>query len=758
MKFKFSYLIKFVLFSLLFFVLSRANIAGVISPFAFPMLFALAWANQKVWILAPAYLVGYIANFHSFEGIIIAIVTITALIVPYYVHVATKTTMKKWELFVYSLVSQTAFIIFSILNDGNIIYMLSSLVVSEVFLFLSLFVFEPLVVRGLAYRLSNLELICAGMVLMSFSDGLLMCDIYGFSIFKLFVSFLLLTISYTSNVGLTMVVASIISVGSLLPSNNPIFVAPIMLWALAISACRSENKIYSAIGIILAEALSTFYFNLYYSTYFLNYIPVAISAVIFIAIPKKWFKEISNIFSSTSNRMAVKNVVNRNRDLLQRRLNNLSEVFFDMNHVFKNMIKKSMTTDEIQDMLYSEVKNSVCKNCPEQGHCHRTFNDDTRKLFKELIMIALQRGKVTLLDFPSYLSSRCGKISQLINEINTLSNQYKSYSELVGNIDTSKLLISDQLEGVSGIMKTLANEIGTSISFDETRETRIKEELSSNNIICTDAVVYEKDARTTMACLVVRKEDVNKLKLQEVTSKICGNKMVAYDVVPTESMGLMNVNLKTAPRFDCIFGLACHAKGLNTISGDCHSIERLDGDKFMFAICDGMGNGEKAGQKSETAVALIENFYKAGFDNEIILSSVNRLLNLEKDDIFSTLDICTIDLKSGIADFVKMGAASTFVRGRDGCQIIESDALPIGIVDEAKALTKKIVLNENDFIVLASDGVCDSFASDSEMKDYVLTIKSANPQEFADAILEKALANNNGYAVDDMTCIVVKIF
>ena len=44
------------------------------------------------------------------------------------------------------------------------------------------------------------------------------------------------------------------------------------------------------------------------------------------------------------------------------------------------------------------------------------------------------------------------------------------------------------------------------------------------------------------------------------------------------------------------------------------------------------------------------------------------------------------------------------------------------------------------------------------MRDFILTIKSANPQEFADKILEKALSNNNGYAVDDMTCLVVKIF
>lgn len=758
MRYKLGLVLRFVIFSLLFFVLSRASINNVIFPFAFSMLFALAWANQKVWLLTPAYLIGVIANFHTFEGIISAIVTVSILVIPYYVHVALKRPMKKYELFIFCLFSQLANIIFTILNGYNIWYLLGSLGSGLVFLFLCISIFEPLIIRGFAYKLSIFELVCGAMVLMSVSDGLATCNIYGFSMLKLFVVLLLLVVSYTSNVKYTLSFASILAIGTLIRNNNPIFIAPFILWALAISVFRMENKIFPALAIILTELLSTFYFELYYNTYYLTYLPVIISAVIFVAIPKSYLKNISVLLATNSNRMAVKNVVNRNREILQRRLNNLGEVFCDMNQVFKKLIKQEMSMDEIQEMLYEEVKNTVCKGCSEQKHCHRTFNDDTKKVFKEFIMIALERGKITLLDFPSYLSSRCGKVNYLISEVNTLTNQYKSYSQLVGNVDTSKLLISDQLEGMSGIMKNLASEVDTLVSFDATRENRLLDELSSNNIICTDAVIYEKDARTTMATLVVREEDVNKLKLQQVTSKICGGKMVVYEVLPTERAGLMNVNLKTAPIYDCLFGLATHSKSGNDISGDSHSIERLDGDKFMFAVCDGMGSGERAGEKSETTIGLIENFYKAGFDNEIILSSVNRLLNLERDDIFSTIDICTIDLKTGIADFVKMGATSSFIRGEEGCEIIESGALPIGIVQDAKALTKKIVLNNKDFIIISSDGINDAFGSDNDMKNFILTIKTSNPQEFANAILEKALSNNNGYAVDDMTCIVVKIF
>ena len=118
-------------------------------------------------------------------------------------------------------------------------------------------------------------------------------------------------------------------------------------------------------------------------------------------MPKNFLKQLSSLFTASNERLAVKNVVNRNRELLGRRLSCLSEVFCDMNEVFKKLIKSQMGEEEVKDMLYEEVKDTICKGCPEQKHCHRTFCEDTKKIFKELITISFERGKVTILDFPS---------------------------------------------------------------------------------------------------------------------------------------------------------------------------------------------------------------------------------------------------------------------------------------------------------------------------------------------------------------------
>ena len=757
MKSKLNQVVLFLGYVILFYVLSLANIYGQIFPFAFAMLFALAWANQKVYLLAPAYFIGQIITYHTFQDIIITLVAILTLVVPYYIHILISKPMKKYELFLFALLSQTAFVVFGVLGRASLVSIIGSVIFGLAFLYCAITIFEPIIMRGLSSKLTVSEMVCGGIIFIAIGAGLTEINL-PFSILKLLVSFSLLVLGHSSSISINLLFAGIMGIGSILPSNNPVYVAPFIIWALAIIIFKGQNKFLLSLALIASEALNVFYFNLYYGFTVLEILPALVASLIFLCLPKGFFKQLSVLLSTRNERLAVKSVVNRNRELLGRRLSSLGEVFCDINEVFKKLIKKEMSEEEVKDMLYEELKDCICKGCSEQKHCHRTFGEDTKKIFKELISIAFERGKITLLDLPSYLSSRCGKAGQLIGEINTLTSQYKSYRTLVGNVDTSKMLISDQLSGMSGIMKNLASEVDSLVSFDSSRENKIIDELASNNIICTDAVVYEKGARSTLASLIVREEDKNKLKLSQIVSKICGGKMAVYDVYPTERAGLINVNLKTAPMFDCVFGLACQPKSGGGISGDSHAIERLDGDRFLFAICDGMGSGEGASEKSQTAVGLVENFYKAGFDNDIILSSVNKLLNLERDDIFSSIDIAVVDLKNGIADFVKMGASTSYIRGQEACKIIECNALPVGILQDVKAFTKKVVLNEKDLIVLCSDGVNDTFGSDSQMRDFLLTIKTANPQEFADEILKKALANNSGYAVDDMTVLVVKIF
>ena len=584
-----------------------------------------------------------------------------------------------------------------------------------------------------------------------------MLNISTFSFLKLFASFVILVFAFCSTPTLTLLVASISGLGSVIATNNAVFAMPLILWALAALLFKKRFRAFMVIAVVAVELVAGFYFKLYYSYGYLEILPVLIGCVVFLCLPKNWCKEISVIFNLSKDRMAMKNVVNRNREILHNRLGNLSEIFNDMNLIYRNLIKQGMTIDEVKSLLEQEIKEKICSFCPDRNHCHRTFSDSTKKVFDELITIAFQRGRATLLDIPSFLTSRCKQTTAILGSVNTLTAQYKKYMSMVKDVDTSKVIIADQLLGVSKIMGGLSKEIESNISFDTDRENKILDELTYYNIVCIDAVVFEKDIWTMEVSLVVKTEDAEKPRIIDVVSKVCGKKMALYETFPSTRPSYTVLNLKTAPKYDCLFGVCQRKKNGSEVSGDTYSIVKLGGDKILFAISDGMGSGEKAERTSELSISLVENFYKAGFDNDIILSTVNKLLNLHKEEIFSAMDICILDQKGGLLDFVKMASPNSYILNDDECKTIETGALPMGIVDDAEPLIRKNVVAAKDIVVLLSDGVSDSFGGTEELVECLKSIKTKNPQEFADQLVERALACNNGYAVDDMSVIAIKV-
>ena len=180
--------------------------------------------------------------------------------------------------------------------------------------------------------------------------------------------------------------------------------------------------------------------------------------------------------------------------------------------------------------------------------------------------------------------------------------------------------------------------------------------------------------------------------------------------------------------------------------------------KYLIALCDGMGSGERAEQASATAIGLIENFYRAGFDNDLIFNCINKLLTAVNSEVFTAVDICVVDLKEGIADFIKLGASQGMVKTKESVTFIEGASLPVGIVEEVQPTITKRVVRAGDFILLASDGFWDSFADRESPATLFSQCQLTNPETIAHNLLEQALRASNGVAKDDTTVIVAKVF
>ena len=754
----FIQIIKYFLIFFAFYVLSKANINGIIYPFSFGILFALMWCNNNVLLLAPLYVAAIFLGTFSLSMLYSAIGTIIIMLITYGIHYKLKKRIKYWEILIYGILSQAVYVVLSVLNDNNVIFTVLTVVFGVLFMFACIKIFEAIVTKGFAYKLTVDEIICAGIVLMAISSGLGEFYLGQFQLIKLFACFSILTITYTFNISTALFTAGIMGFGVLLNANSSVMLSAFTIWAMTVSCFKSRNKIFSSVALLLIEAGLGWFFNIYYSYTIISYLPVIIAVLCFLIIPNKFLNEISGFFGFTANSYAIRNVANRNNENLARKLGELSEVFNEMDNSFRGLIKGGLSKEQAKNMLNDDLKNKVCLDCPEKNKCHRQYYEETKRIFDGLIDSGFERGKVTLIDVPPYLTSRCNRINTLITTTNQLTNQYKQYAGLMNNFDASRMLIAEQLGGISKILKSLSLDVKKPVTFDTWKENKIIEELSFSDIICCDAVVYDQDKEEIRATIIVKNEDAKKEKIDEIVSKICNSKMCLESETASGRSGWTALNFKTSPTYNIVFGTAATKKATSKVSGDSYSLIKIDNEKFMMALYDGMGSGKKAANSSNLAMDLVENFYRAGFDNEIILSSANKLLTLSGEEMFSALDLAIIDLRRGIADIIKLGAPVGIIKHINSSDMIEGSALPLGIIENATPNVKKIVLNNGDYIILATDGITDSFSSNEDYLNFVNNLKENNPQTIAEDILKEALKNCGGTAIDDMTIIVSKIF
>ena len=356
-------------------------------------------------------------------------------------------------------------------------------------------------------------------------------------------------------------------------------------------------------------------------------------------MPKKFFSYINSLLGGYKDKVAIRSIVNRSKEQLCVKAENLAEIFTDMNNVFRSIVKGKLPEKDAKEMIINECMQKVCSKCSENGKCMRINRDSTMQIFNNLIDVGFERGRITLLDLPQYLSTKCAKVNFLISTLNQLFNSYKNYSNMVGNMDSSKILIADQLGGVSNVLKNLAKEINNNISFDLESENKILEELVYKNVNCEEAIVYECGFSDKIVTLIIQNKTFDEKIIEKCVSKVCGVKMKITKVKPSTIANMSEVVLTIKPKFDVVFGSATRCKDGRRINGDSHSLINLGNGKYMMAICDGMGNGINAHKSSNQTINLIEDFYKVGFDNQTILNSVNRLLSLSQEETYSTLDL-----------------------------------------------------------------------------------------------------------------------
>lgn len=202
------------------------------------------------------------------------------------------------------------------------------------------------------------------------------------------------------------------------------------------------------------------------------------------------------------------------------------------------------------------------------------------------------------------------------------------------------------------------------------------------------------------------------------------------------------------------FGCAVSPKAGNSETGDSCCVREFDGLR-MAAISDGMGSGGPARRESLRTVELFAALTGVGFRPEEAAECLNRLLLREGEDMYATLDALVFDTVSGSVSLAKHGAPPSYILREGRLSTLYAEALPVGILPQARPAVCTARLRKGDIVVMMSDGVADALGKELVAAVTDRTRNAGSPKAAAEELL--AFADEKGGRMDDMTVIVAKV-
>lgn len=346
-----------------------------------------------------------------------------------------------------------------------------------------------------------------------------------------------------------------------------------------------------------------------------------------------------------------------------------------------------------------------------------------------------------------------------ISLLNVVESQSNRLAELRKNFIR-------QLGQVGDIITTFPAELADQSVQGELFEGRLTESLGRLQVIVTKAVlIKDKDERVKVyvRCYVKKDRTVTGEQLAQRVGKIVGKRMVCVDkessvVTKEESV----YSFVEEGKYMLTAGVVRKNRTGEALCGDNFSVTKIDVQKAVLMLSDGMGTGEQANVKSSQVVELLEQLLSAGFCKELAIDLLNSFVSFLADgNVSSSLDLSVVDFYTGKVDFIKLGASTTFIRRKDTVEYIRSTSLPVGVLEQVEFDTCERKLYHGDMIVMVSDGVLDGIIFEDKeeyLADIIKKQETCNAQLLAETIMEEVSKMQRGTMRDDSTILVAGIW
>lgn len=745
--------IKSVLLSLLSFFVSNAKVMGSLSPFGIALTAAVPLRMSYVSFIGCClgYAVfGKLSESLSYLAALVFVLGVKQLIKPY-------RKLRENVVFlsaVTGIVSAASGIVISAAAEDTatalVIKLLEAVLAAGMTLFCSLS--YKAIFSGKPLHLYD-KTETASTVIVGIMTVIALCavEVYGNSLGRILSVFLILGAAYCGGVGGCAVVSISAAIAMALYQPDFALMGGIYVVAGFLAAVfRPTGKVGQVAIFVLTNIFGLFVVKASGAAIY-SMIDVLIGTTFFMLVPERTLNKIK--FPAKE---AAPVDVSPSQSGISAKLGFASKTLLDLQESIDHVSKKmnEISANNIAT-VYDKTADDVCKRCGLKLFCWETSYDDVMRAFHTAGKQLRASGKIAREEMPIYFTQKCCKLDDLTIDLNHNYQDFLAKENANRRVSDVRNVAIEQFNGIADMLCEVSKELAEVQYYDREAGEKVREVLQSfeetpSEINCMIdqygrmgiELYFDAPFKTNLHIVTEALSDTLKRNF-ELPSRASVNREEKLSFFEKANYQ-MEYYAAQQPAAGC------------SVCGDCCDYF-LDGRGFAHMILsDGMGSGGRAAIDSVMTCNLFLKLIKAGFGFEAALKLLNSsLLMKSSDESLATLDVGCIDLYTGQADFMKAGAAFSFIRKGGVVMKVGETSLPIGILQGIGYDKTTVLLDDGDIVVMVSDGVLETGEDWLAAEIELYGDKSA--RELAAYLCKEAQRRRIDGHSDDLTVIVSKI-
>jgi len=258
----------------------------------------------------------------------------------------------------------------------------------------------------------------------------------------------------------------------------------------------------------------------------------------------------------------------------------------------------------------------------------------------------------------------------------------------------------------------------------------------------------------TLDGLLIHQEEAERERLHR--GKLAEELRIGHDIqsslLPSHPPGFLGLDI----------GAAYFAA--KEVNGDFYDLFRLDSGKLLIVICDSAGKGVSGCLYSLGLRSMLRSLATVHSNFAEVVKIANDLfwLDAHESSMFSTLWIGLYDPKTAHLSYCSQGHPPAILKRLGEIIELGTDGIALGAQKIDVINIKEIFLEENDLLVLYTDGITEAhnqahqLFGKKRLEEFILSKRNETAKQITDELIEEIhLFSDGALQYDDMTLIVI---